>query len=95
MYPLYPKLYKVEAVKEEITVRELLDRFKINSSYLYRIIRPLRKENVVLLESGNISVVDKKNLIYPWGMEKKKILQVIKGVTYRVRSKEVREFAVL
>ncbi|WP_199920092.1 hypothetical protein [Thermococcus piezophilus] len=82
------------AVKEEISVKELLAKFKVNRPYLYRILRSLESNGAIILETGKIRVVDKKALLYTWGEEKRKIFQVIKGVTYRVRPKNVRDFVV-
>ncbi|ALM76366.1 helix-turn-helix domain-containing protein [Thermococcus barophilus] len=91
---LKERILRELAVKGEISVRELLARFKVNRPYLYRILRSLESNGAIILETGRIRVVDKKVLLYTWGEEKRKIFQVVRGVTYRVRPKKVRDFVV-
>jgi len=91
---LKEKILRELAVKEETSVKELLAKFKINRPYLYRILRSLESNGAIILETGRIKVVDKKVLLYTWGGEKRRIFQVVKGVTYRVRLKKVRDFVV-
>ncbi|WP_087036086.1 winged helix-turn-helix domain-containing protein [Thermococcus litoralis] len=88
------KILRELAVKGETSVKELLAKFDINRPYLYRVLRSLEERGAIVLETGRIQVVDKKSLLYAWGMEKKRILQVIRGVTYKVRPKEVMDFVV-
>lgn len=88
------KVLRELAVKEEVPVKELLTKFNVNRPYLYRILRSLESDGAIILETGNVRVIDKKSLLYAWGKEKKKIFQVIKWVTYRVRPKKVRDFVV-
>jgi len=91
---LREKVLRELAVRGEISVRELLLRFRINKPYLYRILRSLENKRAIVLTLGKARVLDKKALIYIWGTEKKKIFQVIRGVTYRVRPKKVKDFVV-
>lgn len=91
---LKEKILRELAVKEEISVKELLAKFKVNRPYLYRILRSLESNGAIILETGKIQVVDKKALLYVWGAEKRKIFKVIRGMTYRVRPKKVRDFVV-
>ncbi len=91
---LKEKILRELAVKEEISVKELLAKFKINRPYLYRILRSVESNGAIILETGRIKVVDKKVLLYTWGEEKRKIFQVVRGATYRVRPKKVRDFVV-
>jgi len=91
---LKEKILRELAVKGETSVKELLAKFKVNRPYLYRILRSLEGSGAIILETGKIKVVDKKVLLYTWGEEKRKIFQVIKGATYRVRPKKVRDFVV-
>lgn len=91
---LKEKILRELAVKEEISVKDLLAKFKVNRPYLYRILRSLESNGAIILETGKIRVVDKKALLYIWGAEKRRIFRVIKGVTYRVRPKKVRDFVV-
>lgn len=89
---LKERILRELAVKEEISVKELLAKFKVNRSYLYRVLRSLEGNGAIILVTGKINVVDKKVLLYTWGEEKRKIFQVVRGVTYRVRPKKVRDF---
>lgn len=91
---LKEKILRELAVKGETSVKELLAKFKVNRPYLYRILRSLEGSSAIILETGRIEAVDKKALLYTWGEEKRKIFQVIKGITYRVRPKKVRDFVV-
>ncbi|KUH34409.1 hypothetical protein APY94_01895 [Thermococcus celericrescens] len=91
---LKEKILRELAVKEEVSVKELLARFKVNRPYLYRILRSLESDGAIVLEMGMIRVLDKKSLLYAWGAEKKKIFQVVRGTTYKVRPKKVRDFVV-
>jgi len=91
---LKEKILRELAVKEEVSVKELLARVNVNRPYLYRILRSLESDGAISLEIGRIRVLDKKSLLYVWGAEKKKIFQVVKGVTYKVRPKKVRDFVV-
>jgi len=88
------KILRELAVKGETSVKELLAKFKVNRPYLYRILRSLESNGAIILETGRIEVVDKKVLLYTWGEEKRRIFQIIRGVTYRVRPKKVRDFVV-
>ena len=88
------KIFRELAVKEETSVRELLTRFKISRPYLYRILRSLESNGAIILETGKIHLIDKRALIYAWGAEKRKIFRIIRGMTYRVRPKKVRDFVV-
>lgn len=88
------KILRELAFKGSTSVRELLAQFGVNRPYLYRILRSLESEGAIVLEMGKIRVVDKKSLIYVWGTEKRKIFRVVKGVTYKVRPKKVRDFVV-
>ena len=91
---LKEKILRELAVKGETSVKELLLKFKVNRPYLYRILRSLEGNGAIILETGRIEVVDKKVLLYTWGDEKRRIFQIIRGVTYRVRPKKVRDFVV-
>ena len=91
---LKEKILRELAVKGETSVKELLLKFKVNRPYLYRILRSLEGNGAIILETGRLEVVDKKVLLYTWGEEKRRIFQIIRGVTYRVRPKEVRDFVV-
>lgn len=91
---LKEKILRELAVKEEISVKELLAKFKVNRPYLYRILRSLESNGAIILETGKIKVVDKKVLLYTWGEEKRKIFQVVRGATYRVKPKKVRDFVI-
>ena len=91
---LKEKILRELAVKGETSVKELLVKFKVNRPYLYRILRSLESNGAIILETGRIEVVDKKVLLYTWGEEKRRIFQIIRGVTYRVRPKKVRDFVV-
>ncbi|HHI00857.1 MAG TPA: hypothetical protein ENL40_05240, partial [Thermococcus litoralis] len=91
---LKEKILRELAVKGETSVKELLLKFKVNRPYLYRILRSLESNGAIILETGRIVVVDKKVLLYTWGEEKRRIFQIIRGVTYRVRPKKVRDFVV-
>ena len=91
---LKEKILRELAVKGETSVKELLLKFKVNRPYLYRVLRSLESDGAIALEMGKIRVLDKRTLLHVWGAEKKKIFQVVKGVTYRVRPKKVRDFVV-
>ncbi|WP_297503102.1 winged helix-turn-helix transcriptional regulator [Thermococcus sp.] len=91
---LKEKILRELALKGEVSVKELLARFNVNRPYLYRILRSLESDGTIILETGRIRVLDKKSLLYAWGMEKRKIFQVVKGITYKVRPKKVRDFVV-
>jgi len=88
------KILRELAVKGETSVKELLLKLKVNRPYLYRVLRSLESDGAIALEMGKIRVLDKRTLLHVWGAEKKKIFQVVKGVTYRVRPKKVRDFVV-
>ncbi|NJE00441.1 winged helix-turn-helix domain-containing protein [Thermococcus sp. JdF3] len=91
---LKEKILRELAVRGDTSVRELLARFKVNRPYLYRVLRSLESDGVIVLEMGKVRVLDKRALLYVWGAEKRKIFRVIKGVTFRVRPREVRDFVV-
>ncbi|NJE26440.1 hypothetical protein E3E22_07390 [Thermococcus sp. MV5] len=91
---LKEKILRELAVRGDTSVRELLARFKVNRPYLYRVLRSLESDGAIVLERGKVRVLDKRALLYAWGAEKRKIFRVIKGVTFRVRPRKVRDFVV-
>ena len=76
------RVYRVLAVRGEVSVSEIAREAGVSRRYVYRILGELSSRGIVALHPGKAVLVDRKALVLTWGFMKRPILRKYSVVAY-------------